>query len=41
VLALASLKKLGRPTLRDLPEVGDPALAVLGGLPALKRLYLE
>ena len=41
VLALASLKKLGRLTLRDLPEVGDPALAVLGELPELKRLYLH
>ncbi len=41
VLALAPLGKLGRLTLRDLPEVGDPALAVLGKLPQLKRLYLH
>jgi len=41
VLALAPLKKLGRLTLRDLPEVGDSGLAVLGDLPALRRLYLH
>jgi len=41
VLALAPLKKLSRLTLRDLPEVGDPALAVLGELPALERLTLH
>jgi Leucine-rich repeat (LRR) protein len=41
VLALAPLKKLNRLTLRDLPEVGDPALAVLGELPALERLTLH
>ena len=41
VLALASLKKIERLTLRDLPNVGDAGLAVLGELPALKRLYLH
>jgi hypothetical protein len=40
-LALASLDKLSRLTLRDLPEVGDAGLAVLAELPALKRLYLH
>ncbi|MCE9631641.1 MAG: hypothetical protein K8S94_13115 [Planctomycetia bacterium] len=41
VLALASLGKLSRLTLRDLPEVGDASLEVLGKLPGLKRLYLH
>ena len=41
VRALAPLKKLGRLTLRDLPEVGNAGLAVLSDLPALKRLYLH
>lgn len=41
VLALAPLKKLGRLTLRDLPEVGDAGLAVLADLPALERLTLH
>ncbi|MFM9059328.1 MAG: hypothetical protein ACKOSQ_09435 [Planctomycetaceae bacterium] len=41
VLALAPLKKLGRLTLRDLPEVGDGGLAVLAELPALTRLSLH
>ena len=40
VLALAGLP-LARLTLRDLPDVGDPALAVLATLPRLKRLYLH
>ena len=40
VLALAGLP-LTRLTLRDLPDVGDPALAVLAKLPRLKRLYLH
>jgi Leucine-rich repeat (LRR) protein len=40
VLALAELP-LTRLTLRDLPDIGDPALAVLGKLPQLKRLYLH
>jgi hypothetical protein len=40
VLALAGLP-LTRLTLRDLPDVGDPALAVLARLPRLKRLYLH
>ena len=40
VLALAGLP-LTRLTLRDLPAVGDPALAVLAKLPRLKRLYLH
>ncbi len=40
VLALAGMP-LARLTLRDLPEVGDPALAVLAQLPHLKRLYLH
>ena len=40
VLALAELP-LTRLTLRDLPDVGDPALAVLAKLPRLKRLYLH
>ena len=40
VLALKGLK-LNRLTLRDLPNVGDPALAVLADLPALKRLYIH
>ena len=40
VLALAGLP-LTRLTLRDLPDVGDPALAVLAKLPQLKRLYLH
>jgi hypothetical protein len=39
-LALAGLP-LTRLTLRDLPDVGDPALAVLAKLPRLKRLYLH
>jgi len=41
VLALAPLKKLGRLTLRDLPEVGDAGLAALAELPALERLTLH
>jgi len=40
VLALAGLP-LTRLTLRDLPDVGDPALALLAKLPRLKRLYLH
>lgn len=40
VLALKGLK-LNRLTLRDLPNVGDPALEVLQDLPAVKRLYLH
>lgn len=40
VLALANMP-LTRLTLRDLPDVGDPGLAVLGKLPSLKRLYLH
>jgi Leucine-rich repeat (LRR) protein len=40
VLALAGLP-LTRLTLRDLPDVGDASLAVLGKLPRLKRLYLH
>ena len=40
VLALAGLP-LTRLTLRDLPDVGDPALAVVTKLPRLKRLYLH
>ena len=40
VLALAGMP-LTRLTLRDLPDVGDPALAVLTSLPHLKRLYLH
>jgi len=40
VLSLAGLP-LTRLTLRDLPDVGDPALAVLAKLPQLKRLYLH
>lgn len=40
VLALKGLK-LNRLTLRDLPNVSDPALEVLADLPALKRLYLH
>jgi len=40
VLALAGMP-LARLTLRDLPDVGDPALAVLAKLPQLKRLYLH
>jgi Leucine-rich repeat (LRR) protein len=40
VLALAGLP-LTRLTLRDLPDVSDPALAVLAKLPRLKRLYLH
>ncbi len=40
VLALAGLP-LGRLTLRDLPEVGDDALAVLAELPRLERLSLH
>ena len=40
VLALAGLP-LTRLTLRDLPDVGDPALAVMAKLPRLKRLYLH
>ena len=40
VLALAGLP-LTRLSLRDLPDVGDPALAVLAKLPRLKRLYLH
>ena len=40
VLALAGLP-LTRLTLRDLPDVGDPSIAVLAKLPRLKRLYLH
>lgn len=40
VLALAGMP-LARMTLRDLPDVGDPGLAVLESLPQLKRLYLH
>lgn len=40
VLALAGVP-LTRLTLRDLPDVGDPAFAVLASLPHLKRLYLH
>ena len=40
VLALADLP-LTRLTLRDLPQVGDDALAVLAQLPKLKRLALH
>ena len=40
ILALAGLP-LTRLTLRDLPDVGDPALAVVAKLPRLKRLYLH
>ena len=40
VVALAGLP-LTRLTLRDLPDVGDPSLAVLAKLPRLKRLYLH
>lgn len=40
VLGLAGLP-LNRLTLRDLPAVGDAALAVLEKLPRLKRLYLH
>jgi Leucine-rich repeat (LRR) protein len=40
VLSLAGMP-LDRLTLRDLPDVGDPALAVLAQLPHLKRLYLH
>lgn len=40
VLALKGLQ-LNRLTLRDLPNVSDPALEVLAELPALKRLYLH
>jgi len=40
VLSLAGLP-LTRLTLRDLPDVSDPALAVLAKLPRLKRLYLH
>lgn len=40
VLALAGMP-LARLTLRDLPDVGDPGLAVLANLPQLKRLYLH
>ena len=41
VKSLAPLKKLGRLTLRDLPEVGDAGLTVLADLPALERLTLH
>jgi hypothetical protein len=40
VLALKGMK-LNRLTLRDLPNIGDPALEVLAELPALKRLYIH
>lgn len=40
VLALKGMK-INRLTLRDLPNIGDPALEVLRDLPALKRLYLH
>jgi Leucine-rich repeat (LRR) protein len=41
VKSLAPLKKLGRLTLRDLPEMGDAGLAVLADLQALERLTLH
>jgi len=41
VLALAPLEKLGRLTLRDLPEMGDAGLAVLADLTSLERLTLH
>lgn len=40
VLALKGMK-LNRLTLRDLPNISDPALEVLKELPALKRLYIH
>jgi hypothetical protein len=40
VLALRGMP-LDRLTLRDLPEVSDDALQVLGSLPKLRRLYLH
>lgn len=40
VLALAGMP-ITRLTLRDLPDVGDPGLAVLAQLSQLKRLYLH
>lgn len=40
VLALRGMK-INRLTLRDLPNIGDPALEVLAHLPALKRLYIH
>ena len=39
-LALAGMP-LTRLTLRDLPDMGDAGLAVVGQLPQLKRLYLH
>jgi len=39
-LALAGMP-LTRLTLRDLPDMGDDGLAVVGKLPQLKRLYLH
>ncbi len=39
-LALAGMP-LTRLTLRDLPDMGDAGLAVVGRLPQLKRLYLH
>jgi|694.fasta_scaffold23881_1 hypothetical protein len=40
VLALKGMK-INRLTLRDLPNISDPALEVLAELPALKRLYIH
>lgn len=40
VLALKGMK-INRLTLRDLPNISDPALEVLTELPALKRLYIH
>ena len=40
VLALKGMK-INRLTLRDLPNISDPALEVLADLPALKRLYIH
>lgn len=40
VLALKGLE-LERLTLRDLPDVGDPAMELLNHLPKLKKLYLH
>jgi hypothetical protein len=40
VLALKGMK-INRLTLRDLPNISDPALEVLAELPSLKRLYIH